>query len=215
MLLLALGALLLAALIGRLHLTRELTRLESQRDYLGNYVARFDLFAVAYQRGIFDNEQYQWLTRNVVAAQKKLGYHGIVAYFKPPGYSMMPPTRNYQLLMNSLPELKKATWTVEALRSLIDMCQAAFLRCIGDLEEQIHTAHEQLHNPFMWIIDGTRLIITFPFRLWAWGGALNESKYETIANSNLARAASALITLLEIVASIIQIAQWIANGFRF
>src|ERR1043165_5724534 len=171
MLLIALAALFLAALIGWFHLSRELTRLESQRDFLRNYVARFDAFAAAYERGILDDEQYQWLTRNVVAAQKMMSYHGIVPYFKPPGYAMMPPVQNYYLLMNSLPELRKATWTTEALRSSISMCQDAFLRCIGDLETQINPAHVQLRNPFIWLMDGTRLIITFPFRLWAWGGA--------------------------------------------
>ena len=143
----------------------ELKDIVKRIDFTSKYRNKFiDFTNALFSAKSFNQQLYYELTSDVNAMQYELGADGIFAHVidNLNGYS----TRNYQLLINFLPELRDAI--SEMANSIIMMrcsksakdCDDMFIRHLGSLEEYDKSVRNNLFNPFSCFSEGIKSIIS-------------------------------------------------------
>lgn len=94
--------LIVIALIGWLQLIYKFQRVNRKEKYAVEYLNKFKKYVESQGK---DNDTYGWMIYESVKMQRQLGILGIMLNYKPPGANYMH--RNYQVLMNMLPELHR------------------------------------------------------------------------------------------------------------
>lgn len=126
----------------------------------------------------FNQELYYELTSKVKEMQYELGADGVYAYVQDnlKGYS----TRNYQLLINLLPETRsilsdyESSLLMSRYNQEIQQCDDMFVRHIGTLESLEKAIRKKLFNPFINFAEGVRTILSIPVQLLKWFGLISE-----------------------------------------
>jgi len=143
----AFAVLMGTSVIGLIRLFAERRDLMRRQDSVREYNARFSQFV---GNSDFDGEAYVWLTKRAPIVQEQIGAFGLLSY-KPAGARYFIP--NYQVIVNSLSELRRAMTT----RSLSELfasdlqeaawCMEALLRYLGVLDVRRAESARKLRNP--------------------------------------------------------------------
>ena len=187
----------------------QLKKLNDSEQFTVAYRNKFINYVNKSIKNIFDQDLYFELTMDVNAMQYELGQdgvlYGVIDNLK--GYQ----ARNYQLLINILPELRtlhidRSNIVLmnrhnENIQSLDDM----FVRHIGTINEYRKQLKKTLYNPFSCFFDGTKTILIFPILLLKWSGLISESTTYTIQKNIFVKVISFIIAIIGLISSIIGI----------
>lgn len=164
----------------------------------------------------FDQAIYYELTADVKDMQAELGADGIYAYVQDNLKGVA--TRNYQVLVNFLPELRTAISekqnSIMAMRlskSITD-CDDMFVRHIGTLTSQIDATRKEAKNPFSCFAEGVRTTIALPILLLKWFGIISSTTTMKLKSNWIVKVISIFVTLIGFVSSVITI---IIGGEQF
>lgn len=181
-------------------------RLSFTKEYRNKFIALCnDIFS----NNHFDQSIYYELTAAVKEMQAELGDDGIYAYVQDNLKGVA--TRNYQALVNFLPELRTAisvkqnSIMVMRLSQSIADCDDMFVRHIGTLTSQIDTARKEAKNPFSCFAEGVRTIITLPILLLKWFGIISGTTSMKVKSNWIIKVISIFVTLVGFVGSVITI----------
>lgn len=161
-----------------------------------------------------DNELYHSLTLRVKKMQRELGTDGIIAEMADPIRGIR--IRNYQMLVNFLPELNNCSdmWdilgqqnTIVAQRfmSLATTCSDAFIRHIGGLEDILDADKKNLYNPLACLAEGIKLILWIPAYILISCGLFTGKTFARWRTKRISSIISAIITVIGIASAIITI----------
>jgi hypothetical protein len=87
-------------------------------------------------------------------------------------------------------------------RSLDDyahMVNDALMRYLGSLDEAARDCRAEMHNPFIWLREGTRILIAIPFNLLSWFGILGSATVSGITASHAFKAIAGITGLVGFV----------------
>lgn len=188
----------------------ELKDIVKRIDFTSKYRNKIIDFANAlFSAKAFNQQLYYELTSDVKAMQYELGADGIFAHAidNLNGYS----TRNYQLLINFLPELRDAI--SETDNSIIMMrlsksakdCDDMFIRHLSSLEEYDKSVRNNLFNPFSCFSEGIKSLISLPVLLLNWFGFLSYEHTKKIRKSWIVNVINFVVVILGLISSIITI----------
>lgn len=154
-----------------------------------------------------DNISYTWLIEKSTQMQFELGSQGIIDY-KPP--AAMYYITNYPVIVNLLPELRRALnerhlFDDSLPRDYSIMIQEVLIRHIGVLKDNHEESNHWITNPFVWLREGVKSILLFPFNLLQWVGLASPSFTATLSSNPLMRTFSGLVVLVGLIASIVTI----------
>ena len=181
-------------------------RLSFTKEYRNKFIALCnDIFS----NNHFNQSIYYELTAAVKEMQAELGDEGIYAYVQDNLKGVA--TRNYQALVNFLPELRTAISekqnSIMAMRlsqSIAD-CDDMFVRHIGTLTSQIDTTRKEAKNPFSCFAEGVRTIIALPILLLKWFGIISGTTSMKLKSNWIVKVISIFVTLVGFVGSVITI----------
>lgn len=181
-------------------------RLTFTKEYRDKFIALCnDIFSSNH----FDQAIYYELTADVKDMQAELGADGIYAYVQDSLKGVA--TRNYQALVNFLPELRTAISekqnSIMAMRlskSITD-CDDMFVRHIGTLTPQIDATRKEAKNPFSCFAEGVRTIIALPILLLKWFGVISGTTSVRLKSNWIVKVISVFVTLIGFVGSVITI----------
>ena len=181
-------------------------RLSFTKEYRNTFIALCnDIFS----NNHFDQSIYYELTAAVKEMQAELGDDGIYAYVQDNLKGVA--TRNYQALVNFLPELRTAISekqnSIMAMRlsqSIAD-CDDMFVRHIGTLTSQMDTTRKEAKNPFSCFAEGVRTIIALPISLLKWFGIISSTTSMKLKSNWIVKVISIFVTLVGFVGSVITI----------
>jgi hypothetical protein len=78
---------------------------------------------------------------------------------------------------------------------------------LGELDKMTSEANIRLINPFAWLQEGVRFVVTLPIRLAYWSGLITYARYSEASSSTIVKILIFFVQLIGLVASIIQIWQ--------
>lgn len=188
----------------------EIINLNKRWEFTCNYRSKFiDLCNDIAQKDHFDQKTYYELTSEVKDMQEELGIDGVYAYAKDNLTGIA--TRDYQLLVNFLPELRTAVTekrnSIMAMRlnkSMSD-CDDMFIRHMGTLTSRKDAVQKQKWNPFSCFAEGVRAIVFFPILLLFWFGIINKTTSLKVKQNWFIKVFNVSIILVGFVGSIITI----------
>ncbi|OGU10272.1 MAG: hypothetical protein A2075_21740 [Geobacteraceae bacterium GWC2_58_44] len=139
--------------------------------------------------------------------QRQLGRTGILAAFRPPFADFQ--YTNYQILLNMLPELRKAFVDSYALGRLASeygaTVQETMLRHLGEIDECETNLGKEVRNPFVWLREGARTILAIPLYLLQWFGIISESITDKVTGNFIFRMLSSVAVIVGFIGSVITI----------
>lgn len=170
-----------------------------------------DDFASRFMRyvdgGGHDEHIYVELTERVNRMQRELGSHGVMAMYRPPfaNYAL----RDYQILVNMLPEYRQAANNDVLQRSQAPQFAAAIrdalVRYSGSLQEYQDDIRGDLKNPLVWFRNGIRAILSSPLLILREFGVLSPSVSASILRSSVLKIGAGVVALVTLLAGIVQI----------
>jgi len=170
-------------------------------DFLGRLKKYLD------SRG-HDMETYSWLIHRSNKMQNQMGSQGRMASFKPPFQNYM--IKNYPLVLNVLPELRKALnddlLPDRLAGEYANLLQEALVRYVGTLEDTLEKQQREMKNPVIWLREGIRGILSFPMLLLSWLGVISTTTALSISSSPWFRLLSGFMAFVGFVGAIVGIA---------
>jgi len=155
-----------------------------------------------------DVKSYAWLLENSVRMQNMLGSLGVADY-KPPGTDYF--IRNYQVVINFLPELRRAFETDRFLsvtslskefgQGLVEV----LCRFLGLLKEASNEMKKDLCNPLVLFRNGVQNIIMIPFYIVSHLGFKNIKIINKKGYQIIIRIFTFLISLITLIAALLTI----------
>jgi hypothetical protein len=192
------------AAIGLVALLASKRRVADHQDLVQEFGRKFADFTRS-EGG--DIEAYTWLTMNSPRMQVAMGSHGIYAAFRPPFANYQ--YRDYPIILNLLPELRRALADPILSRSLAEQYHSAIsealLRYAGSLEQRTENVHSELRNPVIWLREGVRWIVALPLTMLSWVGLLSPGRARAISYGGVFRVVSAIVTLVGFVSAVMGI----------
>ena len=154
----------------------------------------------------FNPNLYYELTEDVINMQEELGDDGIFAYAQDnlKGVAM----KDYQLLVNFLPELRTAIREKEnsimamRLNQSISGCDDMFVRHMGSLSTQIKATKKQVKNPFSCFAEGIKSIVLLPVFLLKWFGIISDFTTLKIKRNLLVKILNFIVILTGFISSL-------------
>ncbi len=120
-------------------------------------------------------------------------------------------SRNYQLFMNIVPEIRTALSNMgysimdERINQLMGLCEDALRRHIGNLDRAIEQEKKGLWNPITCMGEGIRWIVGLPVDMLQWAGLYSAGRSRKIKASVIFKAISNGIVLIGLISSIVTI----------
>lgn len=200
---------ILAAIIviGFFSKVKALSTIDDRIEFTSDYQKKFaEYINKILSNRTFDRDLYYELTYSANAMQYELGEDGVLAAMKDPQAGLM--YKNYQLLINCLPETKRinSSPAPEYYNTSICACEAcedAFIRHLGALDRQKENIRKGLFNPLSLFAVGTKVIIIFI--LLSWFGFVPIEKIDRAKNNMLVKLLNAILSLLGLAGTIISI----------
>ena len=191
----------LAALfaIGLVSLLRSVSDVASNLEFTREYRDKFHEFV---DQG--NSQAYAWLTLNANRMQAQMGSQGLMT-FKPPFANHM--IRNYPVVLNVLPEVRKCLSDELLSRSLLNdyasLLDEALMRYQGSLFEHHRVAVAAAKNPVVWLASGIRSVLALPLWLLASAGVLPRSFASRIVGSSFYRVLSGVVATVGFTSAIV------------
>lgn len=216
--LIVIGALVVVATEGFVTLVAARRRIARDYQFAHDFGERFSDFTRS--EGV-NAEAYTWLIQQSNKMQIAMGSQGVYAMFRPPFANFQ--YRNYPIILNLLPELRKAFLDPILSRNLAQQYRSAIaeslLRHVGMLEQR-KASDGELLNPLVWLREGVRWLLSLPFALLAWTGLISLQKVNALLYSGLARVVTAFVTLVGLLSGVMGIilgwkefSHWVAERF--
>ena len=197
-------AILGICIIGAVKINIRIYRIAEMRSAAQEYLNRLGKYVSS---GGGDTESYAWLTQKSTIMQRQLGSSGILAAYKPPFANFQ--YTNYPILLNMLPELRNALADSFALERLANQysatLQEVMIRHLGEVEEVEMEQRSLLRNPFVWLREGVRAVLSGPLYLLQWFGILSESATNRLIGNFLFRFLSSFTVLIGFIGSVVSI----------
>lgn len=199
-------ALLAIFVIGLVRIIRKLTRLSKAEDFAREFTEQLGIYCSSAGT---DVEKYVWLIHRSNKMQNQLGSGGIVAAYRPPFANYQ--YKNYPIILNILPELRRA-FNDDLLsrgdlpHNYASLLQDTLVRHIGSLSDRRDSLMRSLRNPLIWLRGGIRALMTLPLSILASVGILSENFVVRMTESKPFRWLSGFVGLVGFVSAIMSIA---------
>lgn len=168
-------------------------RIRFATDFLDKYHILMNSYFSSHN---IDAEAYHWLTLHSARMQLLMGPFGIVDY-RPPYANYI--LRNYQMVLNALPEIRTGLIFETDITNLDDM----IIRFIGWERDRANSFRNRLFNPFAWLQEGMRFIILLPLQVMEWIGIAKEGTINRADNSRSIGILAGIFSLLGIIGTIV------------
>lgn len=200
------GIIILGFILKLIELNKIIRRLDFTSSYHKKFIAFMDEIML-YSR--FDQQLYYELTLEVNAMQYELGTDGIIAYMKDNLKGIC--ARDYQLLVNFLPELryilncKRNSILMDRYNQSASNCDDMFIRHLGTLTEAEKSIRKNLFNPFSCFSNGVRFIISIPILLLRWFGFISDETAQKASRSWFLKLVNIVCTLVGFIGGLMSI----------
>jgi len=182
-----------------LKLKKQNERLAFAEEFLGKLKSYVDSVG----RNLDD---YGWMIHRSNKMQNHLGGLGVIHSYKPPYQNIM--YSNYPIMLNMLPELRSSIED-DILRSVAyqyaNSLQETLVRHIGCIEDSLEFYEKEIKNPFKWLREGVREIVSVPVYLLSWLGIISESFVHKLISNVFFKMVSGVIALAGFASAIITI----------
>lgn len=199
-----------AAILG--HILSRICIANYERRYIETHEFRnkfIDLVNYYTENCRINQKMYIDSIRKVNVIQAELGDDGVIAEFLDPLKNVR--WKNYQLLVNTLPEMKLFASQLDSsiirqrLQQLFDLCDDAMVKHLGALERKIENESKKLWNPFACFSNGVRWSIGLPFDILCWMGIISEHKKSTLQRKTVFKWIGHIVSLVGLISSIMGI----------
>ena len=208
--LIPIGILLGVIIVGFISKFLELGDIRKRYEFTHEYRNKFINFInELFTNRNFNQSVYHYLTAKVKEMQYELGADGVYAYVQDnlKGYA----TKNYELLVNFLPETRNVIrnqgniilmerWNQEA-----QDCDDMFLRHLGSLKLAEEKTKKNIINPFSDFAEGVKLIVSLPVLLLKWFGFISEERSKKIKKNIILKIIHFIVTTVGFVSEIMAI----------
>lgn len=185
--------------VGLIALLRSVSKIASDLTFTVEYREKFHVF--------IDQDDpcaYEWLTLNANRMQGQMGSQGLLTFTPPFANHMI---RNYPVVLNVLPELRKCLADEVLSRSLLSdyasLLDESLLRYQGSLLERHRQALALAKNPVAWLASGIRSVLAVPLWFLASAGVLPRSFTSRIVGSSFYRVLSGLVATVGFTSAIV------------
>lgn len=195
--------LIVIALIGWLQLIYKFQRVNRKEKYAVEYLNKFKKYVESQGK---DNDTYGWMIYESVKMQRQLGILGIMLNYKPPGANYMH--RNYQVLMNMLPELHR-TFNSDLLvfsslvSDYVQILQEMLVRHLGVLNEERNDIKSEMRNPFKAFRSGIQFILLSPAYIVNWFGLATDSFLWRLSRNTLFKLLSGFVAIVGFISAVV------------
>ena len=203
-------ALVILLIFGFVVILRDVYRLSQEHKFVVSYLEKFRSFCHDPENQI---DAHQWLLAHSTKMQNLSGGFGVFSLYQP-AYSDLV-YRNFQIFANLIPEIRNiyirakndfaSSIYVRELREVSLSVDDALLRLLGSKEEQHKKAFKDFKNPFMWLREGVRWVITLPITFFYWTGIIQYTWYSKLANNAFFKILSAIVAIIGFVSSIVTV----------
>lgn len=153
-------------------------------------------------------EAYGWMIHRSNRMQNELGTAGIFAVYRPPYANYQ--YKNYPVILNMLPDLQRSLSDSTLSRGDLPQqyasaIQHALVRHLGSLDDLSETISRALKNPFFWLREGVRTLLSTPLALLEWAGIISGSWLSQITSNYLFKALSGISALIGLFSALMGI----------
>jgi hypothetical protein len=192
-------------LLGLFSLIHQKSLVSEQIMFSKEFMLKLEAYVESWGR---DNESYAWLTHRSSKMQKILGVYGVYERYRPPHAEFQ--FQNYPVILNILPELRRALEDVVLRRSHLsreyaNSLQETILRYVGVLEDRESEFLGFIRNPVIGFREGIRIIVALPLSILGWLGALSDRTVSTLISSQGFGLLTGLISLVSFVSGLMGI----------
>lgn len=203
--LIVVGLVICIALYGLLRIYWDTQTISDRHNFALEFLGQLRTYLDSRGR---DMKTYSWLISRSNKMQNQMGSQGIMGSYKPPYQNYM--IKNYPIILNMLPELRKSIEDDILSRSLADQyanaLQEALVRYIGTVEDILEEERREMQNPVIWLREGIRGIISIPMLILSWLGVISETTAFNISSSFFFRILAGLVATVGFVSAIVTIA---------
>lgn len=195
--------LFLVALIGLIRIIKQIRTLNQKIYFAGDFFEKLKEYVESQGENI---EAYNWLIHRSPKMQTNLGGIGIARSYKPPYANYM--IRNYQIITNTLPELRRTLEDTLFTRQAyyhFTFLQETILRYIGMIDDLLEIQRSYLKNPIVWLREGVQLILLVPLALLEWIGLIPSATVSKFSGNFIFKIVAGIVTIIGLLSSTITI----------
>lgn len=198
------------SVIGLLSIVQKLISIPKRKQRTITYREELvELINHALNHGSLKENLYVKLVEESGSMQEELGADGVYAYAQDPLKNMA--MKDYQLLYNFFSEIRLyiSERDDSIMRNrfghLAEECIDSFIRHSGTLTALYKFYLKQAVNPFVWIFEGMRIILSLPILLLRAFGVLSSIGVGKVLDSPMVKLLGVIATLAGIVSAIMSI----------
>lgn len=200
------GIIILGFIVKMIELRDLNKRINFTSDYHNKFVTLVNEIT---SKKSFNQNLYYELTSDVIAMQAELGADGVYSHVTDNlnGYS----AKNYQMLINFLPELRNVLNDYSNSIMMIrydhsaKACDDMFIRHLGTLNRLEENYRKNIFNPFSCFSSAMRFIVSLPILILHWFGFISTEKTRKVKHNWFIRFLGFIITLIGFISAIITI----------
>ena len=187
-----------SAFAGAISCWRKFEEAKERRSLAYEFQNKFIDLANYYENNRQLSGDYTWLVQNAVTIQRRLGGFGQIHFRQPFENKYIP---NYEIVTNTLSKFRSGI----VHEAEIGYADDALLRYLKYTDEVFEQAEKNLKNPFLWLRQGFRYIISFPLYLLGWFGLISNDATRRIVNNNGFNFFSNLAAFIAFISGIVTI----------
>jgi len=181
--------------IGYLRLLFRIGRLEESRQFIEQYIKKFQRFSESYQ-GEFDPDLYHWLTHRVLRAQTLAGDAAVWETFD--SKLQEDAAQRSASLVDTLDQMGQHSVPTDRVTSLTSF----LVRYLGGLDDFIDNLKRQQKNPLLLFRQGIQGILLAPAMALRWVTG-SEARADEVARPATAGKSTALFSIIFLIVPII------------
>jgi hypothetical protein len=191
--------------IGAYRLLARRKRLVEKNNFSIEYLTKLKQYVDSRGR---DGDTFGWLIHQSVKMQSHMGQLGVMD-FKPPAANYY--IRNFQLIINGVPELPKAFQedqfftTINLANQYSSLLMESIVRYHGVLDESLKDVTKDLKNPIVIFREGVKAIISLPLYLLEWLGLGGNAIMNSSAGRLLIRLITGIVSLTAFVSAVVSL----------
>ena len=176
----------------------DISQCEKYRGKLGEFTDRLS-------KNDFSYQTFEYLNSKSCIIQEIIGSFGIAANYKP-AYSNYFIS-NYDIIVNEVNNLLNyhSNRYQKGISDSLIMIDSSLSKYIGYAQNKKDKLSKNLLNPFVWIREGIRAIVTFPIFFMYWTGIIEYSHYNKIQNNILFKVIGVIIGTLGFIETLMAI----------
>jgi hypothetical protein len=202
--------LIVVAGIGYLRIFFRLSRLEENREFIDQYIKKFQRFSESYHEA-FDSDLYHWLTHRVLRAQTLSSDEAVWDSFD--SKLQEDAVQKSTSLVETLDQMGQHSVPAERVTSLTSF----LVRYLGGLDDYIDSLKWQQKNPLLLFRQGIQGILLAPARALHWVTGSETSVEEVEPRREIGKWSAFFSIVLLVVPIIVILVGWtpIVQLFNF